>query len=152
MSTYIRFGFEHILIGLDHIAFLLTLLLLPASWRQRLWIVTGFTLGHSVTLSLSTLGLISPDIQFTEALIGLSIALVAIENVTMRSEGRRAAANMIGALLLALQKGGTKIAPRTANAVMFHPQQSIADSAGLQQQLGMDVVDDDDDGGESSEA
>jgi len=102
LTTYIRFGFEHILIGLDHIAFLLTLLLLPGSWRQLLWVITGFTLGHSITLSLSTLGLVTPDMGFTEALIGLSIALVAIENVSAHSAGQRLTAGIVGAILLGL--------------------------------------------------
>jgi hypothetical protein len=102
LTTYIRFGFEHILIGLDHVAFLLTLLLLSGSWRQLLWVISGFTLGHSVTLSLSALGLVTPDIGFIEALIGLSIALVAVENVSAHSPGRRGTATIVGALLLGL--------------------------------------------------
>lgn len=102
VSSYIRFGFEHILAGLDHIAFLLALLLVGGSWRQTLLVVTGFTLGHSVTLSLSTLGLVRPNIEFTEALIGLSIALIAIENVAVRSRKSQLSAHIVGAALLAL--------------------------------------------------
>lgn len=102
LTSYIRFGFEHILIGLDHIAFLLALLLLRGSWRQTLWVVTGFTLGHSITLSLSTLGLLNPNIGFTEALIGLSIALIAIENIAVREDKSRLSAHAVGAALLAL--------------------------------------------------
>ncbi len=101
-TSYVRFGFEHILAGLDHIAFLLALLLLGGSWRQTLLVVTGFTLGHSITLSLSTLGLVSPNIGFTEALIGLSIALVAIENVAVRSQKSLLSAHTVGAAILAL--------------------------------------------------
>ena len=102
LVTYLRFGFEHILIGLDHVAFLLTLLLLPGSWKTRLWIITGFTLGHSVTLSLSALGKVTPDIGFTEALIGLSIALVAIENVTAGSSSRQLASIAVAGMLAVL--------------------------------------------------
>ena len=102
LTSYIRFGFEHILIGLDHIAFLLALLLLRGSWRQTLWVVTGFTLGHSITLSLSTLGLLNPNIGFTEALIGLSIALIAIENIAVREDKSQLSAHTVAAALLAL--------------------------------------------------
>lgn len=102
VSTYTRLGFEHILIGLDHIAFLLGLLLLGGSWRSLLWIITGFTLGHSITLSASALGLIQPDIALVEALIGLSIALVAIENVAVTNGSHRQAAWTSAAALLAL--------------------------------------------------
>ena len=102
LVTYLRFGFEHILIGLDHVAFLLALLLLPGSWKSRLWIITGFTLGHSVTLSLSALGQVTPDIAFTEALIGLSIALVAIENVITGSSSRQLAAIAVAGILAVL--------------------------------------------------
>ncbi|MEH6569231.1 MAG: HupE/UreJ family protein [Halioglobus sp.] len=102
LATYLRFGFEHILIGLDHVAFLLTLLLLPGSWKTRLWVITGFTLGHSVTLSLSALGQVTPDIDFTEALIGLSIALVAIENITAGSSSRKLAAITVAGILAVL--------------------------------------------------
>lgn len=102
LPTYVKFGFEHILIGLDHIAFLLCLLLLPGTWRATLWIVTGFTLGHSITLSLSALGIVTPDIDFIEALIGLSIALVAVENVACHNGSNRRAAHIVGAALLLL--------------------------------------------------
>lgn len=102
LQTYIGFGFEHILIGVDHIAFLLALLLLGGSWRHLLLVVTGFTLGHSITLSLSALGLVTPNILFTEALIGLSIALVAIENIAVRSGDQRAISNWTAGSLFLL--------------------------------------------------
>lgn len=101
-SSYLRFGFEHILIGFDHLAFLLGLFLLRGSWRQMLWVVTGFTLGHSITLSLNVLGYLEPNVRFTEALIGLSIALVAIENVAVRSMGYRAVASVSGGVMFVL--------------------------------------------------
>lgn len=85
LLTYTLFGFEHILIGADHIAFLLTLLLLVTRLRSVIFIVTGFTLGHSITLSLATLGLVTPNPMIIEALIGFTVALVAIENISSAS-------------------------------------------------------------------
>lgn len=105
--TYISFGFEHILIGLDHIAFLLTLLLLAQRLRDILFIVTGFTLGHSLTLSLSVLGHVTPDIMVVEALIGFTIAMVAVENVAVERQLNQRAAYLSGLLLLLLAALGT---------------------------------------------
>jgi hypothetical protein len=109
--TYTRFGFEHILIGLDHIAFLLTLMLLAQRLRDVIFIVTGFTLGHSITLSLSVLGLATPDIMLVEALIGFTVAMVAIENVSVRHGYQRRASTVLltslGCLTLAAAFAGT---------------------------------------------
>jgi hypothetical protein len=92
--TYILFGFEHILIGLDHIAFLLTLMLFARRLRDVVFIVTGFTLGHSITLSLTVLGLATPNLMVVEALIGFTIAMVAVENIVVGS-GRQATAGWV---------------------------------------------------------
>jgi hypothetical protein len=53
------------------------------------WLVTGFTLGHSATLTLGVLGILKPDVPVVEALIGFTIALVAAENVTARATAAR---------------------------------------------------------------
>ncbi|MEM8548214.1 MAG: HupE/UreJ family protein [Pseudomonadota bacterium] len=102
LGAYIRFGFEHILIGVDHIAFVLTLMLLSSRLRHLLWIVTGFTVGHSVTLSLATLGLLNPRLYLVEALIGLTIAITAVENVVCRSGQQRGAAWLFALMLLVI--------------------------------------------------
>jgi len=78
---YAELGINHIFSGLDHIAFLLALMLLLRRLRDVVWMVSGFTLGHSITLSLAVLGLVEPDILLVEALIGFTIALVAVENL-----------------------------------------------------------------------
>ncbi len=102
LQSYTLFGFEHILIGLDHIAFLLALLLLSQRLRDVIFIVTGFTLGHSMTLSLTVLGWVTPDLMVVEALIGFTIAVVAVENVSVRSGGGQCAAVAVaGTLALA---------------------------------------------------
>lgn len=100
-SSYISLGFEHILIGIDHIAFLFTLLLMAGGLRDVLWIVTGFTIGHSITLSLAVLHLASPNIMMVEAMIGFTIALVAAENVAAET-GSSARVAQVAALLCAL--------------------------------------------------
>jgi hypothetical protein len=99
---YIPIGFEHILSGLDHLMFLLVLVLLGTRLRWLLGVVTGFTLGHSVTLGLATLGYATPAVTTVEALVGLSIALVAVENVwALEKEGNhRIPAGFVAALLL----------------------------------------------------
>jgi len=81
---YVGLGAEHILIGYDHMAFLLSLILLGGGLRELVGVVTGFTLGHSVTLSLAALGWLQVDATLVEALIGFSIALVAAENLAVR--------------------------------------------------------------------
>lgn len=79
--TYLALGVEHILIGIDHVLFVLGLLLL-VGWRRRLlWAITGFTLAHSITLAASTLGWAALPQGPVEAVIALSIVLLATELV-----------------------------------------------------------------------
>jgi hypothetical protein len=100
--TYTWLGFEHIVIGLDHIAFLISLMLLARRVRDIILIVSGFTVGHSITLSLSVLGLVTPDTLLVEALIGFTIAMVAIENVSVRHGYQQPAAGIVLACLCSL--------------------------------------------------
>lgn len=102
LLTYTGFGFEHILIGVDHIAFLLGLLLLSRRLVDVILVVTGFTLGHSVTLGLTTLGLLSPQQSMVEGLIGFTISLVAIENLMRGDRRQHQAAVLLGLALLGL--------------------------------------------------
>jgi hypothetical protein len=88
LRDYLHLGFIHILEGLDHVAFLLCLLLAAPGLSQRLWMVTGFTLGHSITLSLSALGMLRVHGAGVEALIGFTVALLAAE-VFQRRHGAR---------------------------------------------------------------
>ncbi|MDQ7018587.1 MAG: HupE/UreJ family protein [Robiginitomaculum sp.] len=78
-STYIHLGITHILSGFDHLAFVTALILLARNYKDVALLVTGFTLGHSVTLSLAALGIIHPNSTAIEAMIGFSIAFVAME-------------------------------------------------------------------------
>ena len=94
---FLRLGIHHILIGYDHLAFLISLLL-PAilirvggrwepapSFRTSLGhvlgIITAFTLAHSVTLSLAALGLVTPASRWVESGIALSVLVAALNNV-----------------------------------------------------------------------
>ncbi|MEI6895224.1 MAG: HupE/UreJ family protein [Colwellia sp.] len=88
ISTYIALGIEHILIGYDHLVFLFALLLLCRRATQALMLVTGFTLGHTITLFLSVLGWLQPDTITIEALIGFSIALLALEKIQSKESQR----------------------------------------------------------------
>ena len=97
---YIVLGLEHILGGIDHLVFLAALLLLVPRLKELIWIVTGFTIGHSITLSLAVLGYISLDIWVIEALIGFTIALVAAENIGIGGHRRLISGVVIAALLI----------------------------------------------------
>lgn len=81
--VYGTLGVEHILLGFDHLCFVLALMLLIASIRQLVWTITAFTVAHSITLSAATLGLVFAPSAPIEALIAFSIALVAAEAVAL---------------------------------------------------------------------
>ena len=84
---FIMLGAEHILQGIDHVLFLVGLFLIAMPWRRLLGIVTAFTVGHSVTLGLSVLGIYSPTPWIAESVIALSIVYLAIENLlTLRHQ------------------------------------------------------------------
>ena len=83
-------GFEHILAGWDHLLFLLALALPGGHLGAFVRIVTSFTIAHSLTLAVAALGLISVPAAPVEALIALSIAWVAAENlIRVRPMARR---------------------------------------------------------------
>ena len=77
-------GLRHILIGPDHVLFLIGLLLLGGSLRQLALVVTAFTLAHSLTLSLAVLGIVSPPARIVEPAIALSIVYVGADNLLVK--------------------------------------------------------------------
>jgi hydrogenase/urease accessory protein HupE len=81
LGTFIPSGVHHILIGPDHILFIVALILLGGTWRRLALIVTAFTLGHSVTLSLAALDIVVLPAAVIEPLIALSIVVVAVDNL-----------------------------------------------------------------------
>lgn len=84
-KDYISLGIKHISTGYDHLAFLFGLLLLNQRFNTLLLAITGFTLGHSLTLSLAALNYVKPVSSFIEALIGFTIALVGFEFIVRKS-------------------------------------------------------------------
>ena len=95
--AYLREGVHHILIGYDHLAFLISLLLPAALVRLRgrwepaptlrtafmhvLGIVTAFTVSHTITLTLAALGWVTPQSKWVEVVIAASVLLAALNNV-----------------------------------------------------------------------
>ena len=79
MASYIPLGFEHIMLGVDHLLFVLGLMWLVSSTRMLIKTITAFTIAHSLTLAAVTLGWIGVPEQPVNAAIALSIAIVAVE-------------------------------------------------------------------------
>ncbi len=86
MGTFIPSGVHHIMIGPDHILFLIGLLLLGGSLRKLVTIVTAFTIGHSITLTLAALNIVNPPAWLIEPAIALSIVVVGADNLLQRKE------------------------------------------------------------------
>ena len=80
LASFFVMGIEHILLGYDHLVFLLGLVLVGGRWRALLLVVTAFTLAHSITLGLAVLGVWAPSPRIVEPLIALSVAYVGVEN------------------------------------------------------------------------
>jgi hydrogenase/urease accessory protein HupE len=84
IRRFVPAGVHHILIGPDHLLFLIGLLLLGGSIRQLAVIVTAFTIAHSITLSLAALNIITPPARIIEPAIALSIVYVGADNLLIR--------------------------------------------------------------------
>ena len=84
VARFLPAGVHHILIGPDHLLFLVGLLLLGGSLRKLALVVTSFTLAHSLTLSLAVLGVVSPPARLVEPAIALSIVYVGADNLLVR--------------------------------------------------------------------
>jgi len=87
IRKFVPAGIHHILIGPDHLAFLVGLLLLGGSIRRLLLVVSAFTVAHSITLSLAALNVITPPARLIEPAIALSIVCVGVDNL-MVGRGR----------------------------------------------------------------
>ena len=90
-ALYFGLGKDHILDanGYDHILFVIALCTLYSirEWKQVLVLVTAFTLGHSVTLALSTLEIIAIDAELVEFLIPVTILITAVSNIFKKGDG-----------------------------------------------------------------
>ena len=87
LQKFVPSGVRHILIGPDHLLFLIGLLLLGGGVRQLLLVVTAFTVAHSITLSLAVLNVVTPPARLVEPIIALSIVYVGVDNL-MAGGGR----------------------------------------------------------------
>lgn len=86
-ATYTRLGIDHILLGIDHLLFVLALVLLTDGVWRLVRTITAFTIAHSITLALATLGVVRVPQAPVEATIALSIVFVAAEIVRRRDAG-----------------------------------------------------------------
>ena len=88
--VYMRLGFEHIadVAGYDHILFIAALCAVYrwAEWRRLLWLVTAFTIGHSITLALATLDVVRPSETLVEVLIPVTIVVTSVLNIVEAGE------------------------------------------------------------------
>jgi hypothetical protein len=98
---YLKLGVKHIFAGIDHLVFLLSLLLVVSRWKDALALVTAFTGGHSITLILAAMGWLPVNAVLVEAGIALTICYSAAVNPFVRRVGSRWTA----ALLLGLIHG-----------------------------------------------
>lgn len=103
-ASFLGVGVAHIAGGYDHIAFLLGMLLVAGSIGRSIIAVTGFTLGHSISLAAAVLGYVHANGQLVEAFIGFTVALLALEYFLVRRPDLRrlALASMVIAWLTGL--------------------------------------------------
>jgi hydrogenase/urease accessory protein HupE len=106
-ATYFSLGVEHILLGYDHLLFVLGLILVTGTLRQLAGAITAFTAAHSITLAAATLGLVRVPSKPVEAVIALSIAFLAVEILNARAgkPGIAARAPWIAAFAFGLLHG-----------------------------------------------
>jgi hydrogenase/urease accessory protein HupE len=83
-AKFVPAGVQHILLGADHVAFLVGLLLLGGSLRKLAVLASAFTVAHSFTLALAVLDVVSPPPRLIEPVIALSIIYVGVDNLSMR--------------------------------------------------------------------
>jgi hypothetical protein len=92
LLTFLQLGFRHItdLDALDHILFLLALAAIyrPKDWRSTLWVVTAFTVGHSITLALAVTGTVRLPTRLIEFFIPVTIVATCIENIIVAERER----------------------------------------------------------------
>jgi hypothetical protein len=83
LLDFMKMGIMHIFTGVDHMSFLVGLVLISRRLRDLVFVVTGFTIGHSLTLALAVTGVLRPHAEYIDALVALTIALIGAENVVM---------------------------------------------------------------------
>jgi hypothetical protein len=96
---FIRMGMMHIFTGVDHMSFLLGLVLISRRLRDLVFVVTGFTIGHSLTLALAVTGVLRPHAEYIDALVALTIALIGAENIVVQTRQPKLVALGVGGCL-----------------------------------------------------
>jgi hypothetical protein len=99
---YVRLGIMHILTGPDHMSFLLGLVLISRRLRDLVFVVTGFTIGHSITLALAVTGTLRPHAEYIDALVALTIAMIGAENIAVATHRPGTIALSVGLPLFAM--------------------------------------------------
>ena len=99
---YIRLGIMHILTGPDHMSFLLGLVLISRRLRDLIFVVTGFTVGHSITLALAVTGILRPHAEYIDALVALTISMIGAENIAVATHRPGTVATGIGLPLIVM--------------------------------------------------
>jgi hypothetical protein len=89
-------GTMHIFTGVDHMSFLLGLVLISRRLRDLVFVITGFTIGHSLTLALAVTGLVRPHAEYIDALVALTIALIGAENIVVQTRKAKPVALIAG--------------------------------------------------------
>jgi hypothetical protein len=108
---FFSLGLDHILSGYDHLLFILGLLLLVTNLKRLLLVITGFTIGHSLTLSLSVINIIQVKSSLVEALIGYTIMFVGLEYLYKENNDHKVSMIFILTLSLLLLIFGNLINP-----------------------------------------
>jgi hypothetical protein len=99
---YVQMGVMHIFTGVDHMSFLLGLVLISRRLRDLVFVVTGFTIGHSATLALAVTGVIRPHAEYIDALVALTIAMIGAENISAATHRPALVAAGVGGVLLVM--------------------------------------------------
>jgi hypothetical protein len=102
---FVGMGMMHIFTGVDHMSFILGFILISRRLRDLLFVVTGFTIGHSLTLALAVTGVLRPHAEYIDALVALTIALIGAENISDATGRPRTVAMGLGGLLLLMSLG-----------------------------------------------
>ena len=116
---FFSLGLDHILSGYDHLLFILGLLLLVTNLKRLLLVITGFTIGHSLTLSLSVINIIQVKSSLVEALIGYTIMFVGLEYLYKENNDHRVSMVFITTLSLLLLIFGNLINPNFPYFLIF---------------------------------
>jgi hydrogenase/urease accessory protein HupE len=133
-ATYLKLGVEHIMLGIDHLLFVLALILIAPNTRQLILAITAFTVAHSITLAAATLGFVNVPPPPIEAAIALSIAFVAAEIIRARGAGRHRSPRALGRRLFGVLHGpaslerSARLASRQSSRSRYFSSMSVSKS------------------------